>query len=734
DVNDAMLRMFGYETKEEITGRNVGNLSMSLNESPFTSEEALRRIRQAVELGSLSFEWSARKTNGEVFWVEVSLRSTQIGGEGRVLAVVRDITERKKAEEALRESEKRFSRLFNNSPSCQIITSFPEGRIEDINEAYCHMLGYSRDEIIGKTSEELNLWATPSERQESYEVFRSQGYVHERTVHFRTRSGNILTMLTSVEPIELKGQTFAISTALDITERKKVEEALQESEEKLRLFIDHAPVALAMFDRDMRYIHASIRWISDYGLFDKEIIGKLHYDIFQEMPKHWKDAHRRGLSGQIVRNEEDTYVRKDGTVQWTRWVVLPWHTASGDVGGIVIFTEDITERKKAEEEKKNLQLQLAEAQKMESVGRLAGGVAHEFNNMLNVIIGYAELSLYKIDPSLPLHDNLIEILKAANRSAEIARKLLAFARKQIFLPKVIDLNETVESMIGELGRLVSDNIRLVWLPAKKLYPVKISPVQIDQILTNLCLNARDAISGSGSITIQTANETLDESYCAGCTGFFPGDFAVLSVSDNGCGMNKETLENIFEPFFTTKEVGKGTGLGMSMVYGIVKQNNGLITVDSEPGKGTTVKIYLPRNESEVSETKTESDIPVGHGETVLLVDDEHQVLMTNKLILEKLGYTVLATETPEEAVRLAEEHAGEIHLLITDVVMPKMNGHDLAIHLHGLYPDMQILYVSGYSANVITEQGMLEKFDDFLQKPFTMKGLAEKIREVMDKK
>jgi len=394
---------------------------------------------------------------------------------------------------------------------------------------------------------------------------------------------------------------------------------------------------------------------------------------------------------------------------------------------------DITERKRAEAETEKLQNQLTQAQKMESVGRLAGGVAHDFNNMLGVILGYTEIALKKIEADQPMYSALRGIQQAAQRSADLTRQLLAFARKQTVAPKVLDLNETVASMLIMLRRLIGENIDLVWLPDESLGAIKMDCTQIDQILANLCVNARDAIGDTGRITIETGNVVFDEAYCASHVGFIPGEYVVLMLSDNGCGMDRETISHLFEPFFTTKEMGKGTGLGLATVYGIVKQNNGFVNVYSEIGLGTTFKIYLPRHKAKdekLPEPEGAAPVTTGH-ETILLVEDEPMILEMTTVMLELQGYTVLPANSAGEAISLAREYADEIHLLMTDVVMPEMNGRDLARNLFPLYPHLKRLFMSGYTANVIAHHGVLDEGVHFLQKPFTMQDLAAKIRAVL---
>jgi CheY-like chemotaxis protein len=360
-------------------------------------------------------------------------------------------------------------------------------------------------------------------------------------------------------------------------------------------------------------------------------------------------------------------------------------------------------------------------------------VAHDFNNMLGIILGYTEMALDQVDPKQPLHANLEEIRKATNRSADLTRQLLAFARKQTVAPKLLDLNETVEGTLKMLRRLIGEDIDLDWRPKTDLWPVKVDPSQIDQILANLCINARDAISGVGKLTIETGNNTFDEDYCATHAYFVPGEYVMLAVSDDGCGLDKETLVHIFEPFFTTKEFGKGTGLGLSTVYGIVKQNNGFINVYSEQGQGTAFSIYLPRHVGKADQIQRYTPVEsVAHGhETILLVEDEPSILNMTTMMLERQGYTVLAASTPGEAIRMAREHAGKIHLLMTDVVMPEMNGRDLARNLLSRYPHLKRLFMSEYTANVIAHHGVLDPDVHFIQKPFSIQNLASAVRGVM---
>jgi signal transduction histidine kinase/ActR/RegA family two-component response regulator len=399
------------------------------------------------------------------------------------------------------------------------------------------------------------------------------------------------------------------------------------------------------------------------------------------------------------------------------------------------LSNEIAERKLAEVEKEKMQSQLIQSQKIESVGRLAGGVAHDYNNMLGVILGHTDLALLKTDDDHPLHDHLKAIRHAAQRSAELTQQLLAFARRQTIAPQMMDLNAAVTTTLQMLQLLIGEDIVLDWLPGAEPYPVKIDPSQFDQLLMNLCINARDAINGGGRIHIETREIAIDAAYCATKLYFVPGDYAVLSVSDNGSGMDNQTQAKIFEPFFTTKNLGQGTGLGLATVYGIVKQNNGFIHVYSEPGHGTTFSIYLPLSESLNPADKKSPDntIATSTNATILVVEDEKHLLHICQTMLLDLGYKVLAAGTPEEALLLAADHKDRIDLLLTDVVMPGMNGRELQARMQKNNPGIKCLFMSGYTANVISHHGVLDPDVYFIQKPFTFMDIGKKILETLNR-
>ena len=423
---------------------------------------------------------------------------------------------------------------------------------------------------------------------------------------------------------------------------------------------------------------------------------------------------------------------KDGGSVWLEVTAIFTHDETGKATGMLMAGRDITARKKAEDEKIRLESQLIQAQKMEMVGRLAGGVAHDFNNMLSVILGYADLAKLRLARQHPVLKDIAEIEKAAIRSRDITAQLLAFSRKQIIEPKIIDLNDMVAHSQKALIRLIGEDIEMKIIPGEKLWAIRFDPSQVEQILINLAVNARDAMPQGGKLTLETTNIVLNQAYCDTHVGLTPGNYIRLSVSDNGTGMSKEVLQNIFEPFFTTKEEGKGTGLGLATVYGIVKQNNGYIAVYSEPGHGTTFTIYLPST-TDVKEVEEESGQEpefTGTG-NILLVEDDAMVLQITQGMLEAMGYTVTVAGKPLDAIALCANPQTAIDLVITDVIMPVMSGKDLRDKILEIRPGLKVLFMSGYTADVIAHHGVLEPGVLFLQKPFSIKSLALKVSEAL---
>jgi PAS domain S-box-containing protein len=524
------------------------------------------------------------------------------------------------------------------------------------------------------------------------------------------------------EYIETHDQLMATEEMLQVHLREA-----EEISRKFKAVFENSPIGIALVNTpEGTFYEVNQVCLNMFGYEPEAVIGKSTADLNvwqnQEDRNHFLNSIQ---DNGFIQNFEVKMNRNNG-VEITILLSGNRLEISGN-SFILIAFQEITEQKL-------LQSQLQQSQKMEAVGRLAGGVAHDFNNMLGVILGYAELTLMTMVPSNPVYSNICEISSAAARSADLTRQLLAFARKQTITPRVIDLNETVSGTLKMLKRLIGEDIDLIWRPAPALWPVKADPSQVDQMLANLCVNSRDAIAEFGKMTIETENRVFGESYCSHNLGFIPGEYVRLSVSDDGIGMDKETVTHIFEPFYTTKELGKGTGLGLATVYGIVKQNSGFINVYSEPGQGTTFTIYLPRHIGESMDALnkvTSEQVPCG-SETILLVEDEPSILKTTALMLEGQGYRVLTAGTAAEAIQLFKEQIGKVQMLMSDVVMPDMNGRDLAKELRSFNPQLNCLFMSGYTADVIARHGVLEEGVYFIQKPFSLSDLASKVREVID--
>jgi PAS domain S-box-containing protein len=538
------------------------------------------------------------------------------------------------------------------------------------------------------------------------------------------------------------GRLVRYEMAIDITDFKRAEDEARESAQQLRSMSDNLPRGLVYQidsgvdgkERRFTYVSGGVEELHELSAAEAmadptRIYGQVHEQDRSLVREREEDALRamRPLSVEV------RVVLPSGRTGWRLFNSAPRRLQNGHLvwDGVEI---DITPRKRSEEERERLLQQLSQAQKMESVGRLAGGIAHDFNNMLAVIIGYAELALDRIPASDPTSEDLSKIRAVAERSADLTRQLLAFARKQTAAPRVLDLSRTVDGMLQLLRRLIGEDVELAWHPDAGAGLTRIDLSQLNQILVNLCLNARDAIAETGRITIETGRGAFDAAYCAAHAGYVPGEYVLLAVSDDGCGMDAETRAHVFEPFFTTKEPGKGTGLGLSTVYGIVRQNDGFIDVYSEPERGTTFKVFLPRCAAEHDPKPGDEagDTGVqGGGETILLVEDEAMLRDVARKMLELAGYRVIAAAAPGEALRLAREHAGGIHLLLTDVIMPEMSGRDLAERIVGLHPGVRRLFMSGYTANVVAQHGVMDEGVHFLQKPFSMNDLTAKVREAL---
>jgi PAS domain S-box-containing protein len=638
----------------------------------------------------------------------------------------REIKKYLQTAKALQKSEEKLHLIIDTS-HVGICTVDPLGNFVTTNPAYELMVGYSKEELRGLSFFDVT---HPDNRPKNKKLFQEMFSLKTRNFfmekkYIRKDGAMIEVAVHATGIMDAEGNAiFGTAFVEDITERKHAVDELRQYEQ----IVSSTKDMLALIDKNFVFLSANLAYMQAFAKTSDQLIGRTVTDVFGEefFSKVIKPRAERCMAGENIRYQDWFDYPATGQrymdIAYSAFIV-----PDAGVQGFVVTARDITKYE-------SLQGQLAQAQKMESVGRLAGGVAHDYNNISSIIIGYSELALEQVEQSDPLHDDLMEILTAAKRSTYITRQLLAFARKQTIAPRVLDLNEVIENMLKMLQRLIGEDINLAWLPGAKIWPIKIDPSQVDQILANLCVNARDAIANVGKVTIETKNINFDEDYCSNHSDFLPGEYVLLAVSDDGSGIAPKTLDKIFEPFFTTKGLSKGTGLGLATVYGIVKQNNGFINVYSEPDKGTTIKIYLSRHTGQAVEAprKAALEIQLSRGETILLVEDDGPILKFGKRILEELGYAVLSFASPTEATKLAEEQVSEIDLLITDVVMPGMNGRELSEYLQHLYPNLKTLFMSGYTANVIAHRGVLEDGVSFISKPFSKKDLAAKVRDILD--
>jgi two-component system cell cycle sensor histidine kinase/response regulator CckA len=520
-------------------------------------------------------------------------------------------------------------------------------------------------------------------------------------------------------------------------DHKRAQSALKESEKKFQQFYDEAPVGYHELDTKGRITRVNRKELQMLGYSAGEMLGKPVWNFFEEGDTTRKVILAK-LSGDVSFHDtfERTYRRKDGSTLPVLVEDRVIRDSENQVIAIRSTVEDITERRRTEEALRKSEEQLRQWQRVEAIGRLAGGVAHDFNNLLMTIKGCSELLLGAFDRRDPRREEVEEILKAADRATALTRQLLAFGRRQVLQPQILDLNAVVMNMDKMLRRLIGEDIQLITSLEPEVWSVKVDPGMIEQVVMNLAVNSRDAMPSGGKLTIETSNVTHDEEYASHHVSVKPGYYVMLAISDTGCGMDKETQSHLFEPFFTTKDTGKGTGLGLSTVYGIIKQSGGNIWAYSEPGLGTTFKIYLPRVEKAAKGYKPrlkpkEVGAP-GGTETILLVEDEEAVRSMVSKILQSKGYTVLEACHGNEAIEASERYEGSINLMVTDVIMPQMSGRELAERLAPMRPEMHVLYMSGYPDNTIVQHGVLEPGTAFLQKPFTINALELKVREILD--
>ena len=730
-VNDAFCHLMGLK-REELLGKS------DHDHDCFTSTQA-NEFRSKDELvfttGNENInEETLTAADGTVhFVITKKALYTDEQGEKFIVGVIQDITERKQAEEALRQSREEFKDLFDNAP-VGFHEIDAEGRLVRINNTELKMLGYSAGELLGQFVWKISADEEVSRRAALAKLAGEPPPPHDFERRLRRKDGSTLPVLINDRVLHREdGAILGIRSAIqDNTERKRAEEALAAEQRLLSSLITATPDAIYFKDRESRFIRINEALVLKLGLSDPSAaLGKTDFDMFgeQHAREAYADEQRIMATGEPMIDKEEREDLKDGHVTWASSTKMPMRDTAGKIIGIMGISRDITERKRIEDH-------LIQSQKLETVGKLAGGIAHEFNSILTAIIGQAELLREDLPAGSPLAQNATAISQAADRAAILTRQLLAYGRKQFLRPEPLNLNQVITGMSGVLSHLMGgDTVAVSLVPAAGLQSVKADAGQIEQVIMNLAMNARDAMPGGGKLTLETASVTLGPDDVGRYPELKPGGYVMLAISDTGRGMSEGVKARAFEPFFTTKDVGQGTGLGLSTCYGIIKQSGGHINVYSEPGRGTTFKIYLPQVASlpQVPVERLESpQLPRGT-ETILLVEDDPALREMAAALLRRLGYTVLAAANGVEALSLKQQRdTGHVDLLLTDVVMPHMSGKELADRVRALYPHTRILFTSAYTENAITQQGALDKGVALLQKPFTPSALARKVREAMD--
>ncbi|MFH1114599.1 MAG: PAS domain S-box protein [Pseudomonadota bacterium] len=743
NANPAAAQILGYRSPEELMAE-VTDVRRQVYVCPGSREEFVARMREHQSVPTLETQMFRR--DGTKIWVSIHARPVY-GDDGELIlieGILEDITGRKEAEEAIWRSEQKYRSLVDNAP-IGILSIDSTGRILDVNQKLLEILGPPS----AQAAKALNVFTFPALKAAGISdlvktCLEEKRVVTEELPYLSPGGKQSHVRIIAAPILLLHDATYGCQAAVeDITERKKAEAALLESRKRYRQLYDEAkraeqlyrslldstPDAVVVHDIEGRVLYLNDSFAHLFGWTRQEVKGSRIPNIPDLERQKTAQAIQGVLAGgEPCRGLHTQRTTKDGRVLDISISASRYLDHEGKPAGLIVVMSDITEQKR-------LQEQLRQASKMEAIGQLAGGVAHDFNNLLTAMMGYSNLLLHKIPKDADYREQVYQIGRAAERAASLTRQLLAFGRKQNLELKVIDVNSAITEFAKILGRLIGENIELVMRLDESLAPVEADPSQIEQILMNLAVNARDAMPGVGCLTLETANAVLDEEYARGRPEVTAGRYARIAISDNGCGMDSATVSRIFDPFFTTKEKGVGTGLGLSTVYGIVKQHHGHLAVYSEPGTGTTFKVYLPavdQTPDVVSETTPIRASERYGAETVLLVEDEEIVRSLASEVLEMLGYRVLAASNPDEALTVSRGYVGHIDLLLTDVILPRMDGKTLYTHLSPERPEMAVLYVSGYTEGFIVQHGVLLPGVHFLQKPFTVTSLSAKVREVLD--
>ncbi|MBI5510736.1 MAG: response regulator [Deltaproteobacteria bacterium] len=694
---------------------------------------------QILDLLLSTYE-NAVNSNSELIRTRDELRVLNEQLEARVAertaALTAEVEERQRTQHDLEASEARYRRLFECAKDGILILDAGAGKIIDVNPFLMELTGYPHDHFLGKHLWEIGPFNDIAASENAFAELQAKEYVRYEDLPLETRDGRKISVEFISNVYRVDGQCVIQCNIRDITARKRAEEALRASREVLQAVLNTIPIRVFWKNRNLTYLGCNMQFARDAGFETPEdLIGKDDDAMaWREHAELYRADDRAVIeSGQAKLLFEEPLTNPAGETGYVLTSKVPLRDAKGDIVGVLGAYQDITERKQAETQRQRLEEQLRASQKMESIGSLAGGVAHDFNNLLSVILSYTGFAMGTVQDGDPLKDDLLEVKKAADRAVALTRQLLAFSRKQILQPEPLDLNQTAAGVEKMLRRILGEDIDYAQALASVLGLTLADPGQIEQVIMNLVVNARDAMPAGGKLTIETSNVEIDEEYAARHVAVKPGSYVQLVVTDTGCGMDDKTKTRLFEPFFTTK--GKGTGLGLSTVYGIVKQSGGNIWVYSELGKGTTFKIYLPRALAAAPATTVKPapiETPPNGTETILVVEDEEALRRVAQRSLEATGYKVLTAANGDEALLTGARHVGEIHLLLTDVVMPRMSGKTLAQELSKTRPTLKVVYMSGYTDNAIVHHGVLDAGTHFLAKPFTSTDLTRKVREVLD--
>ena len=652
---------------------------------------------------------------------------TQCDELDRTVCALRQQTEElTRSQQVLQESEERYRLLFERHPHPMWVYDLETLAFLAVNNAAIQQYGYSREEFLAMTLKDIR---PPEDIPALIEQIKhvSKGYGTYGLWRHRKKNGTIIDVDITSHTVTFGSRPAELILPQDVTDRKRAEEATRASEQRFQVFMDNSPAVAFMKDEDGKYLYVNEPFARCFGKPQAEWLGKYDADVWpDDIAKRLRANDMTVLAGERVVELEEMVPTPDGKPHF--WLVFkfPFHEPSGKrvLAGMAIDTTD----------RKQLENQLRQAQKMEAIGQLAGGVAHDFNNLLTVISGYSELLQHHLSADETLRKHAEQIKSAGDRASALTRQLLAFSRQQVLRTVVLDLNSAVTDLLQMLPRLIGEHIELKTVLDPKPTFVKTDPGQLEQVLLNLAINARDAMPGGGTLTIETANVTLNEAACHRLGTIAPGDYVRLTVRDTGCGMDMVTQTRIFEPFFTTKDVGKGTGLGLATVYGIVTQSHGAISVNSAPGRGASFAIYFPASpvEEEPSKEGEIHSTPQPGWETVLVVEDQQSVRGFVRNLLMLNGYRVLEAADGAEAMRICRQHPGEIQLVVTDLVMPGMSGRELAERIAKEQPDVKVLYMSGYTDDSVVHTGVAQAGMAFLQKPFSPTTFTHKVREVLD--